>query len=126
MGRRGAGLLIVASGQRRVGHLAGFEDEALIRAFLASPAQRRLALASQRDRRTQVRSLARHLDGRGLLAATTEDVAAWLDRTPNTSSTRTTFLVFLHAFYSWAVEEGHIASSPTVPLGRHGAASPTT
>ena len=59
---------------------------------------------------------AKWLEPRSLLDATTGDVAAWLDELGVSARTRGARVGQLHAFYSWALNEGMIDRDPSAVL----------
>lgn len=70
-------------------------------------------LATTIRRRTDdLRGFERFLAGKPLLAATKEDVNAWLDSRPLSAKTRYNLLSCLGCFYRWAVVEGLTDSNP--------------
>ncbi len=51
----------------------------------------------------------------GLVAATTDDVEAWLSR-PISPKSKLLELSHLRAFYRWGITRGHLTTDPTIPV----------
>lgn len=47
-----------------------------------------------------------------------DDINEWLDSRPLAPRSRTNYISALHCFYSWCVDEGHLASDPTIRIRR--------
>lgn len=61
--------------------------------------------------------LAQHLDG-GLLDATTDDLAAYIDSRALQPGARATEIAYLRGFYGWAFDEGLVVGDPARRLVR--------
>jgi site-specific recombinase XerD len=63
-----------------------------------------------------LRSLARHVEGRGLLSVTTDDVTTWLAHSNGSRDTLTKYRLELDAFYGPVTASGLISANPVAPL----------
>jgi len=91
----------------------------LLRLYRLHQDRRGLLPASIGQSQTQLRAFARAMEPRSLTEAHQADVDAFLDQRKTrdgrklSSRTRCHWLVVLHTFYSWALNEGLVADDPT-------------
>jgi site-specific recombinase XerD len=71
---------------------------------------------TERDRALDL--LSRRLEDVPLVAATRDDIDDFLDSRPISKRTRAVYLSHLHAFYAWALDEGHADADPTARIIR--------
>ena len=93
-------------------------DSALMRAFATYQRRRDFSEKTITCRTSALRSLARHLDGRGLLQATRADIESWLGAGDLGPQAVYSYTAHLHAFYRFAVRDGFTTSDPTVHIDR--------
>lgn len=69
-------------------------------------------------RQIQVKALGRWMATRSIFDATRTDIESFLDSRDICARSRYTWLASLHVFFTWAVENGHMAVDPTAKIIR--------
>jgi integrase/recombinase XerC len=96
----------------------------LVRAYGTDQERRGLLPTTLQTSRTQLRAFADWLSPRGLTEATRQDVESFLDKRRTRDGhkidarTRYHWITNLHAFYVWALSEGHAPADPTAKIIR--------
>lgn len=99
-------------------------DSELIKGFTRDQLRRGLEPTTIEVRRNKLRHFGGWLEPRSLLAATQEDIEAFLDDRGGRSGrglearTRYAWISHLHCFYVWAMRTGHIERDPTAWIVR--------
>lgn len=88
-------------------------DQKLIEEYLDVCRRRGLSTTTIRMRKAYLNKVSKEI---GILDATRDSIAAWLDRPSLQDQSRATLRTTLHGFYAWAVEEELMVRNPVLKV----------